>query len=494
VLFNRVESEVVKQGEKLQSGLVAPTRRGFTFDGWVIEGQENIIDLNTFVVNEQIQLVAKFSRNPLDNESELVVNIGGLESIDLNVIPGTGTSLEFLVDEVLKPDADQDDLNSIDTFVDNDPIYNFDQMFILDISIEVTYIDENGDIVTENISEPENPIEITIRIPSIYLAYASYQVVRVHNGVPQFLDTTLDPSGLTLSFESDKFSTYGILYSNTLVDDLMALIDALSQPITLLDESNVESIRAKYDALTQAQKDMITNYPKLTSAEDVLDGLYEEIIKTIALINAITNLNALTVLDSDDIKAARESYHALTTLQQARVTNYLDLVADETRLEALFKEIQDVIDLINAIEPYETLSLFDENDIVSARTAYDTLSESQKALVTNYQILVDDEAKLFMLKKVNEVKQQMDALPDDVDVINSDEAEIKASRASYEALSELEKTFIPEETLTHLIEAENALKALAGEPATWFWILPFHILSGLIILVLYRTKIKKGGY
>jgi uncharacterized repeat protein (TIGR02543 family) len=160
----------------------------------------------------------------------------------------------------------------------------------------------------------------------------------------------------------------------------------------------------------------------------------------------------------------------------------------------LSKEIQDVIDLINAIEPYETLSLFDENDIVSARTAYDTLSDSQKALVTNDQILVDDEAKLFMLKKVNEVKQQMDALPDDVDVIKPDESEIKAARASYEALSELEKTFIPEETLTHLIEAENALKALAGEPLPWFWILPFHILSGLIILVLYRTKIKKGGY
>jgi hypothetical protein len=88
----------------------------------------------------------------------------------------------------------------------------------------------------------------------------------------------------------------------------------------------------------------------------------------------------------------------------------------------------------------------------------------------------------------------MDALPDDVDVIKSDEAEIKAARASYESLSELEKPFIPEETLTHLIEAENALKALAGEPLPWFWILPFHILSGLIILVLYRTKIKKGGY
>jgi uncharacterized repeat protein (TIGR02543 family) len=160
----------------------------------------------------------------------------------------------------------------------------------------------------------------------------------------------------------------------------------------------------------------------------------------------------------------------------------------------LSKEIQDVIDLINAIEPYETLSLFDENDIVSARTSYDALSESQKALVTNDQTLVEDEAKLFMLKKVNEVKQQMDALPDDVDVIKSDEAEIKAARASYDALSELEKTFIPEETLTHLIEAENALKALVGEPLPWFWILPFHILSGLIILVLYRTKIKKGGY
>jgi len=493
VLFNSVLSEVVKQGESLQLGLVSPVRRGFTFDGWVIEGQETIIDVNTFIVDEPVKLIAIFSRNSNDNESELVVDINGLESINLNTLfPERETSLEFLVNEKTRPNVDQDDLSSIESYINNDSIFTFDQMFILDISIEVTTLDENREVAITNITEPENPIKVTIKIPEIYLNYASYQIVRVHNGVSEYLATTLDVSTQTLSFESDKFSTYGILFSNALVDNLIALIDTIVQPTTLLDEASIQSIRDQYDALTPEQQAMITNYQKLLDAENVIEGLYAEINAVIAAINAITPTADLTILDEDDVQAARALYELLTEEQQALVSNYQILLDDEAKLTRLFNEIDETIALINAITPTADLELSDKDAIEAARASYDALSTTQQALVSNYQILLDDEAKLFILEKVDLVNKEIHALPEAKNVVTLDELKITKARDSYELLNNEEKQLIHEETLNHLIEAENALKQLNKDSNHWFWILPFHILSGIIVTVLYVAKTKKG--
>ena len=54
-----------------------------------------------------------------------------------------------------------------------------------------------------------------------------------------------------------------------------------------------------------------------------------------------------------------------------------------------------VIDLINAIGP---VGLHSEPAIMSARASYDALSDTAKAYVTNYQILLDAEYTLAVLK------------------------------------------------------------------------------------------------
>jgi peptidoglycan hydrolase CwlO-like protein len=117
----------------------------------------------------------------------------------------------------------------------------------------------------------------------------------------------------------------------------------------------------------------------------------------IAAINAITPTADIELSDIDAIEAARESYEALSVTQKALVTNYNDLFADEARLAVLLAEINAVIIAIKAIIPTADLTVEDEDDVKAASVLYDALTEEQKALVTNYPILVADEEKLVRL-------------------------------------------------------------------------------------------------
>jgi len=63
------------------------------------------------------------------------------------------------------------------------------------------------------------PITISIVIPEDQRGKTSYEIVRVHNGVLEVLPSTYDPETFTLTFETDKFSTYGVLYSEEVVED-----------------------------------------------------------------------------------------------------------------------------------------------------------------------------------------------------------------------------------------------------------------------------------
>ena len=66
-----------------------------------------------------------------------------------------------------------------------------------------------------------DPITLTIVLPvelqEVEEGYTrTYYVVRVHNGVAELLETSLASDGKSLTFETDKFSTYALTYVDTL--------------------------------------------------------------------------------------------------------------------------------------------------------------------------------------------------------------------------------------------------------------------------------------
>ncbi len=100
-------------------------------------------------------------------------------------------------------------------------------------------------------------------------------------------------------------------------------------------------------------------------------------------------------------------FDALTDAQKTLVTNLDKLQQAEAKIEDLQKladqEAADkaaakaVIDQINALD---VQSLDDEPSVVAARGAYDALTDAQKTLVTNLDKLQQAEAAIAQLKEV----------------------------------------------------------------------------------------------
>ena len=119
------------------------------------------------------------------------------------------------------------------------------------------------------------------------------------------------------------------------VDAVEKLIDAIGT-VTLDSEEAIKAARDAYDALTDAQKELVGNYQTLLDAEAKLADLKaaDAVEKLIDAIGTVT-------LDSEEaIKAARDAYDALTDAQKEQVGNYQTLLGAEAKLAQLKKDAE----------------------------------------------------------------------------------------------------------------------------------------------------------
>ncbi len=180
-------------------------------------------------------------------------------------------------------------------------------------------------------------------------------------------------------------------------DAVEKLIDAIGT-VTLDSEEAIKAARGAYDALTDAQKELVGNYQTLLDAEVKLADLQaaDAVEKLIDAIGTVT-------LDSEEaIKAARGAYDALTDAQKEQVGNYQTLLDAEAKLADL--QAADAVE--KRIDAIGTVTLDSEEAIKAARGAYDALTDAQKEQVGNYQTLLDAEAKLAQMKKDAEKPSQ----------------------------------------------------------------------------------------
>ena len=165
-------------------------------------------------------------------------------------------------------------------------------------------------------------------------------------------------------------------------------------------KAKIDAARAAYDALTAAEKALIDEdtLQLLTDAEAAYAELKAAADQAaanavIAKINAIGTVEFTNACKAK-IDEAKNAYNDLTEDQQDLVTNYSTLeaaVAAYAKLETDHAAANDVIALI------ELIGEVDKSDeckgrIDAAREAYDALTDDQKALVTNYDVLLAAEA------------------------------------------------------------------------------------------------------
>ena len=118
------------------------------------------------------------------------------------------------------------------------------------------------------------------------------------------------------------------------VADAIAKIDAIGE-VTTESEAAIAEARAAYDALTDEQKAQVTNYDALTAAEEALAALKADAEKVADAIAKIDTIGEVTADSEPAITAARAAYDALTDEQKAQVTNYDKLTAAEEAFAAL---------------------------------------------------------------------------------------------------------------------------------------------------------------
>lgn len=177
---------------------------------------------------------------------------------------------------------------------------------------------------------------------------------------------------------------------------VMEKIDAIGE-VTVEDEAAIQDARAAYNLLDVRQKKLVTNYEVLEAAEAALIVAKENAAAIAEVEDLIDNIGEVTATQSSKrrIDRAREAYNALALELQAQVANYAVLTAAEARYAELVGAAEDaaaaqpVIDMINAIG---TVTLNSGARIEAAEDAYALLTENQKALVTNYQTLLDARA------------------------------------------------------------------------------------------------------
>ncbi len=129
-------------------------------------------------------------------------------------------------------------------------------------------------------------------------------------------------------------------------DEVIKLIDKIDDPVTEKSKAGIDAARKAYDALTKDQKNLVTNVKKLTDAEAAyakLTATPEDKEKAQAVIDKIKKLGDITLDSEKDIEAARKAYDALTDLQKKLVENYDVLTAAEAKL-AMLKTLGKVSD------------------------------------------------------------------------------------------------------------------------------------------------------
>ena len=183
-------------------------------------------------------------------------------------------------------------------------------------------------------------------------------------------------------------------------------------------------------------------FSKIRSEKD--QRIANEVITMIDKLDGIM----ITDEDADEINEAKEKYDSLNDRQKKLVTNsqilddaiedlnnYIPITDDE-------KAANEVIKLINTLNG-KTITVDSESEIASIKVQYDALTDTQKALVTNYDILETAMAELQTAKDAkiaDEVIAAIDSV--DVDALGTDSTEIDKIFAQYNALTEEQKALV----------------------------------------------------
>ena len=216
----------------------------------------------------------------------------------------------------------------------------------------------------------------------------------------------------------------------TAIDEAKAIADNDNVVESVVTEAITEINQAKSDA--EAGK------------KDVDDTIAANAVTE--MINDLPDEDKVTVSDAEQIAAARTAYDALTDDQKKKVTeDTLGML--EAREEALTDSfVSDVTGISKITEE-------NKKEVEDLLASYDKLTDSEKAAVDQ-----KIGRKITNLEKALDVTDRINKLGSDLDV--ADEKAVIIARTAYELLTDAQKAMVSEDTLKKLEAAEEQIEAL----------------------------------
>ena len=185
------------------------------------------------------------------------------------------------------------------------------------------------------------------------------------------------------------------------VKEVEGLIDKLDT-VTLESREAIQAARRAYDALPADQKSRVTNYSKLSDAEQAYAKLEKEADEAAAkqVSELFDKLDSRASTFEEDVKKARQAYEALTDSQKKLVSNYQKL-ADALKALASQEDKEKAEAAEKQIAAIGTVTRDSAEAVRAARQTYEDLTDSQKAMVGNLRKLEEAEAQLRSLEALD---------------------------------------------------------------------------------------------
>ena len=187
-------------------------------------------------------------------------------------------------------------------------------------------------------------------------------------------------------------------YDKLKAQEVSAEISAiLTGTITLNSKDAIYKAQQLYDALTDNQKKLVTNYKQLQNAK----AMYQNLILASPVIELIKNIGEVTLEKGGAITRAIEAYNALTAEQQELVSNY-------SVLEEAYQNYSDLLAAHQVSTKISQIGVVTKESgslLGQIRNAYNNLSDRQKSLVENYSDLEKAESAYQGLNKSDETSQ-----------------------------------------------------------------------------------------
>jgi hypothetical protein len=165
-------------------------------------------------------------------------------------------------------------------------------------------------------------------------------------------------------------------------DAVVFLINQIGD-VTLDSDNAINEARNAFDELSATQKEMVTNFSKLTASEEILELQIEQVVNVITLIESI---GQITPDSRRSIENAISAYNNLDDDLKVHVSNLnLLITAIDVFAPLIISYVEELIDEIGAV------SLLSGESIRAATYTYNTLYLDEKEQVSNASVLFESQ-------------------------------------------------------------------------------------------------------